>query len=740
MRWATTREYEFMYKNAEVAKQQLEQVGFNVDLQVLDWATLNSRALKPELWDVASTGLVFTADPANHIVFRCNWWGNWCHEEKEQLLAELARESDVKKRKALVERMQAIFYEDVGRVKLGDYFTLDVARRELRGPFRTAARMYFWNSWLAEMTRRRWRARAGTPFQTEKRPSHAARGMVVTNHPLASAAGAEMLAAGGNAVDAAVAALFALTVVEPMMVGIFGAGHAQLRLAGGRHTVIDSYTTAPAAARPDMYRPLSDTWPDDMEAVGRENSVGPRGRRAGHARGLVRDARRASARSTRDGDGAGHPPRRARLPRHRLPRRVPRRGRARPRPLPGQRARVPARRRAAAPRRAARAGRLRATRCARSPPRVRPLLYGGALGRRVAEHMAREGGLITLDDLPRYRTIERAPVRGTYRGFDVVGCPPPTGGGIHLSRSSTCWRASTSPALGFGTVDGIHLLAEALKIAFADRAAATGDPAFVDVPVARLIAKDYAAARRAEIDMAKAGAPAAGVAAGSPHTTHVTVADGDGNVVAATQTINGLFGSRAMVPGTGMLLNNTMALFDPHPGPRAVDRARQADDQLDGADDPAARRAAGPGPGPARRHAHLRLRAAGHRERRRPRHVAAGGGRGAARVDAGPGAGGRGRGRRRRARGAGRARPPRGRRPHVAGGMGAIAFEADGTLTGASCWRADGTPVGLGGGYARAGIRFWPDRRTPPSPRSPSRVPFTQHTRRIRWTATPRSC
>jgi len=152
VRWATTREYEFMYKNAEVAKQQLEAAGFNVDLQVLDWATLNSRALKPELWDVASTGLVFTADPANHIVFRCNWWGNWCNEEKEQLLNELARESDVKKRKALVERMQAIFYEDVGRVKLGDYFTLDVARRELRGPFRTGARMYFWNSWLATGT------------------------------------------------------------------------------------------------------------------------------------------------------------------------------------------------------------------------------------------------------------------------------------------------------------------------------------------------------------------------------------------------------------------------------------------------------------------------------------------------------------------------------------------------------------------------------------------------------------
>src|SRR5881409_1163770 len=114
-----------------------------------------------------------------------------------------------------------------------------------------------------------WRDRASTTFQCLKQPASGSRGMVVTNHPLASAAGAEMLAAGGNAVDAAVAALFALTVVEPMMVGVFGAGHAHLRLASGLHTVIDGYTTAPAAATPGMYRPLSDAWPDYMEAVGR---------------------------------------------------------------------------------------------------------------------------------------------------------------------------------------------------------------------------------------------------------------------------------------------------------------------------------------------------------------------------------------------------------------------------------------------------------------------------------------
>jgi gamma-glutamyltranspeptidase/glutathione hydrolase len=345
-----------------------------------------------------------------------------------------------------------------------------------------------------------------------------------------------------------------------------------------------------------------------------------------------------------------------------------------------------------------------------------PTLYGGPLGDRVAEHMAREGGLITLADLRRYRTIERTPVRGTYRGFDVAGCPPPTGGGVHLIQILNLLEGFDVAGLGFGTVDGIHLLAEALKIAFADRAAATGDPAFVEVPVARLIAKEYAAARRAELDMAKAGAPAPAVAAGSPNTTHVTVADADGNVVAATQTINSLFGSRAMVPGTGMLLNNTMALFDPHPGhvlsiaPGKRMTSSMAPTILlrDGrpvlalglpggmrifasvlqaivnvVDHGMSLQEAVEAPRVWTQGQELEVEAAVGEDVRaglaaRGHHVVA--------------------------------------VPHVAGGMGAIAFGADGTLTGASCWRADGTPIGLGGGGARAGIRFWPDRRTPPAP------------------------
>jgi gamma-glutamyltranspeptidase/glutathione hydrolase len=551
-----------------------------------------------------------------------------------------------------------------------------------------------------------------TRVTTEKQPVHAARGMVVTNHPLASAAGTEMLAAGGNAVDAAVASLFALGVVEPMMVGLFGAGHAQLFTAGGRHTVIDGYTTAPAAARPDMYRPVADSWPDYMETHDRDNSVGLRsvgvpGTLAAWCELLerfgtldlptvVQPAIRHAERGFRVTaylaeclDEAAPD-----LARFEASARVF---------LPGG---APLRRGDVLVQ-ADHAATLRSI-AAEGPA----ALYGGALGRAVADHMAPAGGLITLDDLVRYRTVERVPVLGSYRGLTIAGCPPPTGGGIHLIQLLNILEHDDVRGLGFGTVDGIHLLAEALKIAFADRAAATGDPAFVDVPIDRLIAKSYAAARRRDIDMGKAGRPTAGVAPGeSAHTTHVTVADAEGTVVVATQTINSLFGSRAMVPGTGMLLNNTMALFDPHPGHTlSVAPGKRMTSSMaptlvlrDG------RPALALGlPGGVRIFASVlqaivnvvdhgmtlqeaveapRVWTQGQELEVEPaveEEVRAG------------------------LRARGHAVTPV---AHVAGGMGAIAFEPDGTLTGASCWRADGTPIGLGGGHARPGVRFWPDPR-----------------------------
>ena len=149
VRWLTTQEYGWMYKTALVAKQQLEDVGFKIDLQVLDWATLVQHRNRPELFDVFSTGVPTPVlDPALHQILQCNWPGWWCLEEKDRLLGELARETDVRKRKAIIDRIQVLFYEDVGRIKFGDLFLLHVVRKELRGDFRSSPFFFFWNAWL----------------------------------------------------------------------------------------------------------------------------------------------------------------------------------------------------------------------------------------------------------------------------------------------------------------------------------------------------------------------------------------------------------------------------------------------------------------------------------------------------------------------------------------------------------------------------------------------------------------
>ena len=147
VRWITTREYQWMYKNAIVAKQQLEAAGFKIDLQVVDWATLVQRRNKPELFDVFSTGITLNPEPAFATSVACNWPGWWCAEEKEKLMEALARESDPRKRKAIWEKIQQIFYEDVGRIKFGDAFGLVAYRKELQG-FRPTNEANFWNVWL----------------------------------------------------------------------------------------------------------------------------------------------------------------------------------------------------------------------------------------------------------------------------------------------------------------------------------------------------------------------------------------------------------------------------------------------------------------------------------------------------------------------------------------------------------------------------------------------------------------
>ena len=147
VRWITTKEYQWMYKNALVAKQQLEAAGFKIDLQVVDWATLVQRRNKPELFDVFSTGFTFNPEPALSTATICNWPGWWCNEDKDQWMDALARESEPRKRRAMWEKVQQIFYEDVGRIKFGDSFSLDVTRKEVQG-YRPTNELNLWNVWI----------------------------------------------------------------------------------------------------------------------------------------------------------------------------------------------------------------------------------------------------------------------------------------------------------------------------------------------------------------------------------------------------------------------------------------------------------------------------------------------------------------------------------------------------------------------------------------------------------------
>jgi len=550
---------------------------------------------------------------------------------------------------------------------------------------------------------------------TEKRPATASRGMVVANHPLGSAAGAEMLAVGGNAVDAAIGALFALTVVEPMMVGIFGAGMTHLRLADGRHLVIDNYTTAPAASRPDMFTPVSDTWPDYLRAEGDVNlvgvlSAGVPGTLKGWAEVVARfgclDLETVMQPAIRHAErGFRATPYLVEAVKTTAPdlARFPETARTF---LPGG-APIKAGDLVTMPDYAATLRHIAA--------KGAGVLYGGDLGATVAEYVRRSGGIISLEDLAGYRTVERQPIRGGYRGFETTGPPPPTAGGLHLVEMLNILEGFDPGGLGFGTAEYFHLIAEVLKIGFADRNACTGDPAFVDIPVDRLLSKEHAAARRAEIRADRAGEYGAivgmtgGVPAGSAHTTHVTTADADGNVVAMTQTINNLFGSKATVPGTGMLLNNTMGLFDPHPGtPASIAPGKRVTSSMaptiilrDGK--PAWALGL---PGGVRIFTSVFQAVVNLIDHRMSLQEALEAPRiwsqgqelemeqdiPAAVRDA---------------------VAARGHRvaafPAVAGGMNAVAFAADGTLEGAACWRADGTPIGVSGGLARPGARFRPE-------------------------------
>ena len=201
----------------------------------------------------------------------------------------------------------------------------------------------------------------------------------------------------------------------------------------------------------------------------------------------------------------------------------------------------------------------------------RRAFYGGSIGERIVAAVRRAGGHLRLDDFRGYEAVVRAPVQGDYRGYEIVSMPPPSSGGVHIVQILNILEGYPIGFLGAGGAETVHLMAEAMKLAYADRSAYLGDPDFVDVPVAALTSKAYAAELRGLINRNRAR-PAAEIEPGdlapyeSPETTHFSIVDAAGNAVANTYTINFSYGTGLVAEGTGILLNNELDDFSAKPG------------------------------------------------------------------------------------------------------------------------------------------------------------------------------
>ena len=398
-------------------------------------------------------------------------------------------------------------------------------------------------------------------------PTLAPRGMVSSQEARATRVGVDILRRGGNAVDAAVATAFALAVTLPRAGNLGGGGFMMVHLAGrgpggrGETVAIDYRETAPALATRDMFLG-PDGAPDPAKSRDTGLSVGVPGtvaglalahERYGSGRFTLAELVRPAEALARDGipvedDLAASLASAERLARHEASRAV---FFADGRPL-------------------ARDSRLvqpdLAATLAAIAERGPRGFYDGPVADRIAVAVRAAGGVMTPVDLAGYRPVIREPVRGRYRGFDVVSMPPPSSGGVHLIQILNILEGFDLKATGAGSAAALHLMAEAMKPAYADRAAWLGDPDRVRVPVAGLVSKRYAASLRAAIDPERAR-PADAVQAGDPlpfesdQTTHFSVVDGDGNAVANTYTLNFSYGLGLVAAGTGVLLNNEMDDF-----------------------------------------------------------------------------------------------------------------------------------------------------------------------------------
>ena len=417
---------------------------------------------------------------------------------------------------------------------------------------------------------------ASSTWAASESPVWGTHGMVVTSQADATLAGHEMLERGGNAVDAAVASAFALSVTQPFSSGIGGGCFLLIRIgdgdSGGDIIAIDARETAPAAATRDMY--IEPDMDEHASLAGALAVATP-----GLVQGLVEAQERfgrlplavvmqPAIALAREGFGIGlYHARMIEAMRRRL---LP----DDPRFAETARIQFP---RGGLP---ARPGwRLVQADLARTLELIAnegaEAYYSGATARLIATEVKALGGILTESDLASYETKQRAPVVGTYRGIEVASFPPPSSGGVVLLEILNILEGFDPAERGQGGSASLHVIAEAMKLAFADRAVYLGDPDFVDVPVERLTSKAYADAQRARINPPwfrrapwnwlrserAITVKAPGLPNNDSGTTHLSTSDEWGNAVAITKTINTPYGSGVTVPGTGILLNNEMDDF-----------------------------------------------------------------------------------------------------------------------------------------------------------------------------------
>jgi gamma-glutamyltranspeptidase/glutathione hydrolase len=386
-------------------------------------------------------------------------------------------------------------------------------------------------------------------------------GMVVSTDSLASAAGLEILRAGGNAVDAAVATQFALAVVNPEAGNIGGGGFLVARMADGTTAALDFREEAPGAATREMFldslgNVTGATWTGHL-ASGVPGSVA--GMAEAHQRfgslpwadlvepaiRLARDGftiREKHQRSiARKADTLGWFPASAEvfLPGGEVPE-------------PGTLFRQPDLART-----------LRAI--ADSGAKV---FYRGWIADSLAAEMERGGGFVSKEDLAAYRAVWREPLDVEYRGYRIISMPPPSSGGVTLGQILNIVESFDLEGLGWHSPDAIHVAVEAMRRAYADRNYYLGDPDFVEMPVERILSQTYADSLAASIDPSRASDSRefSRVPVEPTQTTHISVVDSEGNAVAVTTTLNGWFGSKVVVRGAGFLLNNEMDDFTAKPG------------------------------------------------------------------------------------------------------------------------------------------------------------------------------